>query len=67
MIKNLSKCLCIVFFLSNCLYASTISWIAESPSNNMNDAENWDPNGIPTSSDVVVFDSSVPNISTNPI
>lgn len=51
---------------SHCLQGATITWIAPSPSNDMNDTANWDPNTIPGSADVAVFDSSLPNVSTNP-
>lgn len=46
--------------------ASSISWVAQNPNNDMNDPSNWNPNTIPGSSDDAIFNSQIPNINTNP-
>ena len=56
----------IVLLFSSCMQASTITWIAQSPNNDMNNASNWEPATIPGSGDLAVFDSSITGISTNP-
>ncbi len=64
MYKN---CFLIYFiFCSSLLHASTVTWIAPSSSNDMEDTSNWNPNTIPGSGDNAVFNSSLTGISTNP-
>lgn len=51
---------------STVLDASSITWIAQSPYDDMNTPGNWNPNTIPGSSDDAIFDSSIHGIDTNP-
>ena len=46
--------------------ASSITWTAQSPNDDMNEPDNWNPNTIPGSSDNAIFDSSIIGIDTNP-
>jgi len=59
-----------IFIIGCCfassLHAASITWIAQSPNNDMNDAANWNPNTVPGAGDTAVFDSAVSGISTNP-
>lgn len=52
--------------LSTTANASSITWIAPSPAEDMNAPENWSPSTVPGSGDVAIFDSSIPNIDTTP-
>lgn len=46
--------------------ATSISWVAQTPGNNMNDSINWNPSTIPGSSDDATFNSNISGIDTNP-
>lgn len=50
---------------SGYLNAAPITWIATS-SNDLNTASNWSPSTVPGTADTAVFDSTVPNVSTDP-
>lgn len=50
---------------SSCL-ASNITWIAQTPDNDMEDSSNWNPASVPGSGDNAIFNSTLPNISLNP-
>ncbi len=65
-------------FLRNCVFpclilcsstahATSITWIAQNPNNDLNDSNNWNLNTVPGSSDNAVFDSAIFHIETNPI
>lgn len=56
----------IFFILSSSTFADPITWVAQSPANDMNDSDNWDPDSVPISVDDAIFDSSIPGIATNP-
>ena len=53
-------------FVTNCLQATSITWIAPTSSDDMEDASNWSPGTIPGSSDTAIFNSSLSGISTTP-
>jgi len=55
-----------VVLFSGCLQAATITWIAPSTNNDMQDTANWDPSMVPGAADVAVFNSSLLGVSTNP-
>ncbi len=57
---------CITVLFLSYLQAAPITWVAVSPNNDMEDTANWSPSTVPGTSDVAVFDSSLPGISTNP-
>ncbi len=63
----LSPCLlsCLITY-SNCLQAASVSWIAQSPNNDLNDPANWSSSSVPVSGDDSVFNSAVYRIATNP-
>jgi autotransporter-associated beta strand protein len=69
MIKHyfLLQCIfpCLIAY-SSAAHAAPITWVAQSPNNDMNDSANWNPNSIPGSSDEAVFDSTLFGIDTNP-
>lgn len=48
------------------LIASSITWIAESPANDMNTPTNWSPNVVPGTGDNAIFDSAISNVDKNP-
>lgn len=52
--------------LSSGANASSITWIAQSPLDDMNVPGNWNPSVIPGSGDDAIFDSSIPGIDINP-
>jgi autotransporter-associated beta strand protein len=56
----------VFFILSSAAFADPIIWFAESPANDMNDSDNWNPDNVPVSTDDAIFDSSIPGVSTNP-
>src|SRR5579872_4098430 len=58
-------CPCLII-CSSAAHAASITWIAQSPNNDLNDPANWNPNTVPGSSDDAVFDSTVSGIDTNP-
>lgn len=47
-------------------YAASITWVAQSPNNDLNDSANWSPATVPSNTDDAVFNSSIPGIATNP-
>lgn len=51
---------------SGTAYATSISWVAQYPNNDMNNPTNWNPNTIPGSGDDAIFDSTIFGIDTNP-
>jgi len=51
---------------SSAAHAAPITWVAQSPNNDMNDSANWNPNTIPVSSDDAIFSSTIRGIATNP-
>lgn len=46
--------------------ASSITWIAQTPDDDLNDSGNWNPSTVPGSGDNAIFDSSIVGIETNP-
>lgn len=56
---------CLIAFSSS-TYATTITWVAQSPNNDMNDSANWNPNTIPGSVDNAIFNSNISGIDINP-
>lgn len=46
--------------------AASITWVAQTPNNDMNSPVNWSPSTIPGSGDVAIFDNLIPGIATNP-
>lgn len=63
---TLTASLTFLLGLSHTAHASSITWVAQIPNNDMNTPTNWSPNIVPGSSDDAVFDSTIPGISTNP-
>ncbi len=60
---------CIFSGLITCFstaHATSITWRAQSPNNDMNDPANWNPNMIPGSGDDAIFNSNISGIDTNP-
>lgn len=55
-----------IITVSTAADASSIIWVAQGSSSDMNTPENWTPGTIPGSSDDAIFDSSVSGIDTNP-
>lgn len=51
---------------SNYLQGAVVSWIAQSPNNDLNNPANWSSNSLPSLGDDSVFNSSVYRIATNP-
>src|SRR5690242_2487780 len=51
---------------SSTAHATSITWVAQSPNNDMNNPGNWNPNTVPGSSDDAIFDSTIFGIATNP-
>lgn len=62
----MNKFFLVALLSSCCVYAAPITWIAQSPNNNMDDSANWNPSTVPGSGDTAVFNSSLFGISTNP-
>lgn len=46
--------------------AATVTWVAQSPNNDLNDSANWSPNTVPGIGDDATFNSDIPGIDTNP-
>lgn len=69
MIKRCFALKCLFPFLiaySSTAYAEPITWVAQSPNNDMNNSTNWNPNTIPGSGDDAIFDSTIVGVDTNP-
>lgn len=56
---------CLIAF-SNHTHAASITWVAQSPNNDINDPANWNPNTVPGSNDDAIFNSTISRIATNP-
>lgn len=62
----MNKIFLVVLLFSCCVYAAPITWIAQSPNNNMDDSAHWNPSTVPGSGDSAIFNSSLAGVSTNP-
>ncbi len=57
-----------IFFIatSAVVQAAPITWVAQSPNNDMNNTANWNPTTIPGAADDAIFNSAIAGVSTNP-
>src|SRR3989339_487239 len=64
--KYIVRAIFLVTFVGNYLQATSITWIAPTSSDDMEDTSNWSPGIVPGSSDTAIFDSSLSGVSTTP-